>query len=122
MNLEIQKPYSLLYLLKYAYKDPIKNIWDSILDNMVLFIAENTKNINEDTIVYLDYINPEINSDNIEGYSKFVLESNLEILCLGDIFLDVIDFYKEQRDYFESTELIKSLEYYLNNDDFLDFD
>lgn len=121
MILEIQKPYSLLYLLKYAYKDPVKEIWDSVLDNMVLFVKENTKNINEDTIIYLDYINPEINSDNIEGYSEFVLKSNLEILCLGDIFLDVVDFYKEQKNCFEATELIKSLEYYLDNDDFLDF-
>lgn len=86
MILEIQKPYSLLYLLKYAYKDPVKEIWDSVLDNMVLFVKENTKNINEDTIIYLDYINPEINSDNIEGYSEFVLKSNLEILCLGGFF------------------------------------
>lgn len=103
------------------HKDTVKEIWDILSDNMVLFVAENTKNINEDTIIYLDYINPEINLDNMEGYSKFVLENNLEILCLGDIFLDVVDFYKEQRNYFESTELIKSLEYYLDNDDFFRF-
>lgn len=122
MSIEIQKPYSLLELIKYAYYDTVKELWDSKLDNMVLFVSENTDSICTDTIIYLDYINPDINSSNADGYSEFVLQNNLEILCLGDIFLDVIDFYKNQKADFNYNELIISLEHYLSKDDFLDFD
>lgn len=120
MEINIQTQYSLLHLIKFAYFEKVDNVWDSELDGMAIFVLNNEDPLDAETKVFLDYINPDKYQDNPEGYSSFIIENNLDILCLGSIFLDVIDFYKSQKLGLDSNLIIESLKYYLEEDDFLD--
>ena len=91
MEIKIQTQYALSELIDFAYYEKVDEVWDSQLDGMAIFTSSNQTELKPETPVYLDYINPELNKDNVEGYSSFVIRNNLDILCLGEIFLDVID-------------------------------
>ena len=120
MEIKIQTQYALSELIDFAYYEKVDEVWDSQLDGMAIFTSSNQTELKPETPVYLDYINPELYKDNVEGYSSFVIRNNLDILCLGEIFLDVIDFYKTQKSNLDYNLVIRSLTYYLEKDDFLE--
>ena len=71
------------------------------------------------TVCYLDN-GPKI-IDGKEVFPDFVNENGLDILCSGDVFMDVYDDLDERYPNFTKDQLIDALNYYMDNDDYIEF-
>lgn len=72
-----------------------------------------------ETVCYLDN-GPKI-IDGKEVFSDFVSENGLDILCSGDVFMDVYDDLDERYPNFTKDQFIDALNYYMDNDDYIEF-
>lgn len=72
-----------------------------------------------ETVCYLDN-GPKI-MDGKEIFSDFVNENGLDILCSGDVFMDVYDDLDERYPNFTKDQFIDALNYYMDNDDYIEF-
>lgn len=72
-----------------------------------------------ETVCYLDN-GPKI-IDGKEVFPDFVNENGLDILCSGDVFMDVYDDLDEQYPNFTKDQFIDALNYYMDNDDYIEF-
>ncbi len=72
-----------------------------------------------ETICYLDN-GPKI-IDRKEVFPDFVIENGLDILCSGDVFMDVYDDLDERYPNFTKDQFIDALNYYMDNDDYIEF-
>ena len=72
-----------------------------------------------ETVCYLDN-GPKI-MDGKEVFPDFVNENRLDILCSGDIFMDVYDDLDERYPNFTKNQFIDALNYYMDNDDYIEF-
>jgi len=84
-------------------------------------INNESEYLKKDTIVYVDTLVFE-NNENDEYYSNFVVDNDLNIICLGEILVDVIGSYKDYKDELNIDLVLKALDYYLDNDTFMDLD
>ena len=72
-----------------------------------------------ETVCYLDN-SPKI-IDGKEVFPDFVNENRLDILCSGDVFMDVYDDLDERYPNFTKVQFIDALNYYMDNDDYFEF-
>ena len=72
-----------------------------------------------ETVCYLDN-GPKI-MDGKEVFPDFVNENELDILCSGDVFMDVYDDLDERYPNFTKDQFIDALNYYMYNDDYIEF-
>ncbi len=72
-----------------------------------------------ETVCYLDN-GPKI-MDGKEVFPDFVNENGLDILCNGDVFMDVYDDLDERYPNFTKNQFIDALDYYIDNDDYIEF-
>ena len=72
-----------------------------------------------ETVCYLDN-GPKI-MDGKEVFPDFVNENELDILCSGDVFMDVYDDLDERYPNFTKDQFIDALNYYMDNDDYIEF-
>lgn len=72
-----------------------------------------------ETVCYLDN-GPKI-MDGKEVFPDFVNENGLDILCNGDVFMDVYDDLDERYPNFTKDQFIDALNYYMDNDDYIEF-
>ena len=72
-----------------------------------------------ETVCYLDN-GPKI-IDGEEVFPDFVNENRLDILCSGDVFMDVYDDLDERYPNFTKDQFIDALNYYMDNDDYIEF-
>lgn len=72
-----------------------------------------------ETVCYLDN-GPKI-IDGKEVFPDFVSENGLDILCSGDVFMDVYDDLDERYPNFTKDQFIDALNYYMDNDDYIEF-
>ena len=72
-----------------------------------------------ETVCYLDN-GPKI-MDGKEVFPDFVNENELDILCSGDVFMDVYDDLDERYPNFTKDQFIDALYYYMDNDDYIEF-
>ena len=72
-----------------------------------------------ETVCYLDN-GPKI-MDGKEVFPDFVNENGLDILCSGDVFMDVYDDLDERYPNFTKDQFIDALNYYMDNDDYIEF-
>ena len=72
-----------------------------------------------ETVCYLDN-GPKI-MDGKEVFPDFVNENELDILCSGDVFMDVYDDLDERYPNFTKVQFIDALNYYMDNDDYIEF-
>lgn len=130
MRLELQKPYKLRDVVQEAFNFFSKNLnltnADDEYDIGNLFTTcEDYNNYSVDTIVYLDEPvddNEYDEENNPEGYSRFVLDNDLDLFCYGYIFSDVMSLYCEQKKDLDMELFFKCLKYYQEHDTFLDID
>lgn len=72
-----------------------------------------------ETVCYLDN-GPKI-MDGKEVFPDFANENGLDILCSGDVFMDVYDDLDERYPNFTKDQFIDALNYYMDNDDYIEF-
>ena len=72
-----------------------------------------------ETVCYLDN-GPKI-MDGKEVFPDFVNENELDILCSGDVFMDIYDDLDERYPNFTKDQFIDALNYYMDNDDYIEF-
>ena len=72
-----------------------------------------------ETVCYLDN-GPKI-MDRKEVFPDFVNENGLDILYSGDVFMDVYDDLDERYPNFTKDQFIDALNYYIDNDDYIEF-
>lgn len=72
-----------------------------------------------ETVCYLDN-GPKI-IDGEEVFPDFVNENRLDILCSGDVFMDVYDDLDERYPNFTKVQFIDALNYYMDNDNYIEF-
>lgn len=72
-----------------------------------------------ETVCYLDN-GPKI-IDGKEVFPDFINENRLDILCSGDVFMDVYDDLDERYPNFTKDQFIDALNYYMDNDDYIEF-
>ena len=72
-----------------------------------------------ETVCYLDN-GPKI-MDGKEVFPDFVNDNGLDILCSGDVFMDVYDDLDERYPNFTKDQFIDALNYYMDNDDYIEF-
>ena len=72
-----------------------------------------------ETVCYLDN-GPKI-MDGKEVFPDFVNENGLDSLCSGDVFMDVYDDLDERYPNFTKDQFIDALNYYMDNDDYIEF-
>ena len=91
------------------------------LDNGPKIIPEQSLDINGVAInpVARDYPSEFIQTgiSTIDGLN----ENGLDILCSGDVFMDVYDDLDERYPNFTKDQFIDALNYYMDNDDYIEF-
>ena len=106
---------------EYSLMDIISDMKekDSRNDNFCLY-GEFDELLKADEKYYVaDY--PDVDGNDNEIYHKIVIDKKLHYLYSGQQFADVIDTVVEQRPSASIDDFVKALNYYLLNDDFLDF-
>ena len=84
-----------------------------------LYASQKDNPLHLTTTCYLDS-SPKV-IDGVESYPDFIEKSNLDVLCPGDVFIDAYDALESQKQSFTKDDFIKALNYYIENDDFMDF-
>lgn len=125
MRVELQKPYAFIDIIRFAYDEDFSKLDESFFEGKLLFnkseINKESEYLKKDTIVYVDTLVFE-NNENDEYYSNFVVDNDLNVICLGEILVDVIGSYKDYKDELNIDLVLKALEYYLDNDTFMELD
>ena len=121
MIIEIHKAYTLGQLINFTYNEAANDPSESQLDGKSLFIHyDGATTSNKE--VYLENIDFDKNINNDEGYSEFIDGNDLDILCTGATFVAVISSYKDYKNELNIDLVLKALDYYLDNDNFMEID
>lgn len=88
------------------------------LDDLCVYTEEETELITPETICYLDRYPEVINDEDV--HSEFVASNGLELLYYGEQFNDVLRNIYEQKQTADVDIVIRALNHYMDNDDFLD--
>jgi hypothetical protein len=87
-------------------------------DDLCLYSSDAADRIRADLVCYLDDY-PDVVNDK-DHYSTFVTTNNLHLLYYGEQFKDVMINALTQKPQASIGEIIEALNYYMENDDFLD--
>ena len=124
MKLEINKFYEIWELIELIKKKFDREFYDNgkekyIAENKYsIYISENNK-LKENTLIYVG--KPvEIDDNDNEIYPNVVLKNNLEFYYSCETLQDVIDLAFSQKSEASIEEIIKCLNFYSDNDTFLD--
>lgn len=91
---------------------------DILIDNFCVFAKEDIDEITLDLICYLsDY--PEVVDDQ-DVYSEYVRSHGLQLVYYGQQFQDVLTNFYRQNEAATMEDVVLALNYYMDNDDFLD--
>lgn len=116
--LNTHQEYTLKELLEFTfYEMQIADTTSCFIENLRLFTKgclEHTPQA--DTVIILDVFN----DAHEEGYTQYVLDNNLELAYDGELFVDVILSYQDYESGFDVELLIDALEYYSENDTFME--
>ncbi|EAM1821449.1 hypothetical protein D3M43_23410, partial [Salmonella enterica subsp. enterica serovar Infantis] len=88
-------------------------------DNFCLYTKEYESSARADLICYLEMY-PVISDDDDEVYPEFVINNSLELFFYGDQFLDVLRNISTQKENPSMEDFIAGLNFYLENDNFID--
>jgi hypothetical protein len=117
-KLEFKKPYTLSQLINIIKS----NIQENDLSNInYCLYSEDDEDFTDSNIIYLES-SPTISDEDEEVYPAFVIENSLELFYEGRQFEDVIINGLHQKSTATIDELILGLNYYLDNDTFLEYD
>lgn len=106
---------------KYSLSDIISymKITDSRNDYFCLY-GESDERLNANGHYYIaDY--PDVDDNDEEIYPEIVRTKKLHYLYSGEQFADVVDSVVEQKPSATLDDVVKALNFYSENDDFLDF-
>ncbi|ELY2909924.1 DUF7716 domain-containing protein [Cronobacter dublinensis] len=106
---------------KYSLSDIISymKITDSRNDDFCLY-GESDERLNANWHYYIaDY--PDVDDNDEEIYPEIVRIKKLHYLYSGEQFADVVDSVVEQKPSATLDDFVKALNFYSENDDFLDF-
>ncbi len=118
-NLELKKGYQLSQIIEIIKSNLEKNGFSNA--DFELYTKEYVKNAHPNLICYLD-IGPTITDDDDEIYPDFVRDNSLEFYFYGQQFEDVISSVLDQKKNPTVGEFVSALNYYTENDAFLDFE
>ncbi len=99
----------------------IRNNVGEIKDDFCLYCEDSDEPLSKDMWCYVDDY-PTGDDDGNDVFSDFVVINNLELLYYGEQFVDVLNNVLMQMDNPSVDIMIEALDYYMENDDFLDFD
>jgi len=88
------------------------------IDDLCVYAEEDVDDITLELICYLDEY-PTVSGD-VEVFSDFVVSNNLELVYYGQQFKDVVINVLSQKKSASLQEVLSALNYYLENDDFLE--
>lgn len=91
---------------------------DVIIDDLCVYVEDDAGTITPELVCYLDAY-PEIAGD-VEVYSDFVTSNELELIYYGQQFNDVLRSVFEQEASANIVKVVSALNYYLENDDFME--
>lgn len=111
-RLEYRKAYGLDGLI-------YKIMGGNTLDNFCVYTKEYEAFTKEELVCYLDNY-PAINDDDEEVYPDFVVENSLELIFYREQFIDVLHNISIQREKPSVEDFIAGLNFYLENDNFID--
>ncbi|MBI0472628.1 hypothetical protein EXT68_22485 [Pectobacterium parmentieri] len=99
----------------------VKNNIKIVKEDFCLYCENSDEPLSQDTWCYVDeYPTGDDNGNDV--FSDFVVNNDLELLYYGEQFTDVINNVLMQEDEPDISIIIEALNYYMENDDFLDFD
>ncbi|WXS22911.1 hypothetical protein WI215_11725 [Salmonella enterica subsp. enterica serovar Infantis] len=84
-------------------------------------IQRNTNHLLERILICYLEMYPVISDDDDEVYPEFVINNSLELFFYGDQFLDVLRNISTQKENPSMEDFIAGLNFYLENDNFIDF-
>lgn len=111
-KLNIKEPVTVASLIKAVQSGDVS------IDESCVFTNGEVDEISSQLICYLDSY-PEMVGDT-EVFSDFVSDNRLELLYYGQQFKDVVDSAFAQNPAVDVDVVVSALNYYLDNDDFLD--
>jgi len=91
---------------------------DVIIDDLCVYVEDDVGTITPELVCYLDAY-PEMAGD-VEIYSDFVAANELELIYYGQQFNDVLRNVLEQEASANIVKVVAALNYYLENDDFME--
>jgi len=123
-NLELRVPYKLIKIITIVAKNIMENGVNKQLNyedmNFCLYTKEYEKLASTDTVCYLDDY-PDVDDEDREIYSSFVVEEKLEFFFSGENLEAVIGNALYQKDKASIAEFIAALNYYIGHDAFIQF-
>lgn len=114
--MKLREPYKFSEILEFIITQ-----LDSETSYCIYSSIYDSKNCNLDTICYLDEY-PEITDDDKEIYPAFAANNSLELLFRDELVQDVVLSVLEQKSSATKNEILMAIQYYDENDDFMDFD
>lgn len=88
------------------------------LDEVCLYCLDSSELISKSTLIYLDEY-PDEDQVGDDLFSAFVVENNLELLCSGELFKDVLDNLQHQGVELSVDSIIAAANFYLEHDNFI---
>ena len=115
-ELELRKPYRLQEIIEIVSKNIANNGFTD--SNYCLYSNEDIAQ--SEQLCYLE-LYPTIDGDGEEVYPDFVKDKSLDIFYYGQQFEDVLMSVFDQKSSASIKDYIDALNYYIENDTFMDF-
>lgn len=115
-ELELRKPYRLQEIIEIVSKNIANNGFTD--SNYCLYSNEGTAQLNQ--LCYLE-LYPTIDDNDEEVYPDFVRDKSLDLFYYGQQFEDVLMSVFDQKETASINDYIDALNYYMENDTFMDF-
>jgi hypothetical protein len=116
----------MLKTIKMQTSITIRQLLDEIMnnaeinENFCVYLKDSDASLSLDLKCYID-LYPTGDENNEDVFSEFVIKNNLELAYYGEQFIDVINNVRHQKKNAKIEDFVKALNYYSENDTFLDF-
>lgn len=118
MKNQSQLRYQSAYLAEQFIVDLLANGAYHWLDEICLYSPDSSELISKSTLIYLDEY-PDEDEVGDDLFSAFVVDNNLELLCSGELFKDVLDNLQHQGAELSVESIIAAANFYLEHDNFI---
>ncbi|MFM2478529.1 hypothetical protein [Celerinatantimonas sp. MCCC 1A17872] len=118
MKNQSQLRYQSAYLAEQLIVDLLANGAYHWLDEVCLYCPDSSELISKSTLIYLDEY-PDEDEVGDDLFSAFVVDNNLELLCSGELFKDVLDNLQHQGAELSVESIIAAANFYLEHDNFI---
>lgn len=118
MKNQSQLCYQSAYLAEQFIVDLLANGPYHWLDEVCLYCPDSSQLISRSTLIYLDEY-PDEDEVGDDLFSAFVVDNNLELLCSGELFKDVLDNLQHQGAELSVESIIAAANFYLEHDNFI---